>query len=196
MRFEKRKVGSLSFYPQNPRKMTSRDYSSLLRSLSEFGVVEPLVINEAGQVIGGNQRLKAIRELFGDDYEVDCIVVSLPKEKEKALNLALNRITGEFDFSLLSEFIQDLPQELYELTGFTESELSVLGIEFERSSLVEKLDQQIEETIGSVDSVAKRRVNLVLSFENHEKAKQWALEHGFDKVRFNTRSFEYVVIME
>jgi len=129
-KIEKRKVAELKFYEKNPRKISEKMLEKLRRSLEEFGVVEPLVINPKNEVIGGNQRLKALQKLGVE--EVDVVVVDLPKPKEKALNLALNRIQGEWDFELLDEFIQDIEHDIFEFTGFDWGEIgNVEVVEFE-----------------------------------------------------------------
>jgi hypothetical protein len=114
-KIEKRKVNDLKFYPGNPRKISKEMLEKLKNSIREFGAVEPLVINKQNEVIGGNQRLKALQELGIE--EVDCIVVDLPKSKEKALNIALNKIQGEFDEDLLRLFVNDIELPDFDLTG-------------------------------------------------------------------------------
>jgi hypothetical protein len=118
MKLEKRRVNELKYYPGNPRKMSKEVLEKLKKSLREFGVVEPLVINPDNEVIGGNQRLRALRELGIED--VDVVVVSLPKSKEKALNIALNQIQGEFDEDLLRIFLEDIDPVDFDLTGLDE----------------------------------------------------------------------------
>jgi len=130
MRLEKRKVKDLKEYPGNPRKMDKTTLEKLKKSIREFGYVQPLIVNKTNECIGGNQRLKALKELGIE--EVDVIVVDLPKSKEKALNLALNRIQGEWDFELLAEFIQDIEPDIFEFTGFDWGEIgNVEVVEFE-----------------------------------------------------------------
>jgi hypothetical protein len=124
MQIEKRKVAELKYYPGNPRTMSKEVFEKLKKSLQEFGIVDPLVINKNNEVIGGNQRLRAIKELGID--EVDCVVVDLPKSKEKALNIALNKIQGEFDEELLKSFIEDIEPLDLELTGLDDSEIALL----------------------------------------------------------------------
>lgn len=121
MEIKKMKVKDLAFYPGNPRKMTAREYMRLKNSIKEFGVVQPLVVNKKNQVIGGNQRLKVLRELGVE--EVECVIVDLPPEKEKALNLALNKISGGWDKELLKEFVANMERDLIELSGFNFSEI-------------------------------------------------------------------------
>ena len=114
----------------NPRKDLQPgdpDYEKLKRSLSEFGYVEPVIWNKnTGQVVGGHQRIKILRDL---GYEtVDCVVVELDETREKALNVALNKISGDWDESKLALLIADLDASDFdaELTGFDEAEIQSL----------------------------------------------------------------------
>ena len=82
----------------NPRKdLRPEDviYQRLERSINKFGCVEHIIWNERnGNVVGGHQRLKIL--LAADETELDVSVVDLSPEDEKALNIALNKITGEW----------------------------------------------------------------------------------------------------
>jgi ParB-like chromosome segregation protein Spo0J len=124
---EKFPVQKLKLYPENPRKMSAREFDALVKSLENFGVVEPLVINSQYEVIGGNQRLLALRKLGIETVPV--VLVELPLSKEKALNLALNRIQGEWDFTKLSSFIKDIEEADLDLTGFEDTELNLMGFD-------------------------------------------------------------------
>lgn len=103
----------------NPRQISEDEFGKLKKGLAEFGMVEPIVANQDGTVIGGHQRLRAAIELGWTEAPV--IRVDLPKQKEKALNLALNRLKGEWDYgkltNLLTEFEDDVDFDI-ELTGF------------------------------------------------------------------------------
>jgi len=128
MKIEKRKVKDLKFYLGNPRQMKPEMLRKLENSIKEFGVVEPLVINKNNEVIGGNQRLKALQKLGID--QVDVIVLDLEKNKEKALNLALNKIQGEWNYKLLRDFAIDLDVEDIKLSGFDKLDLDDEFISF------------------------------------------------------------------
>lgn len=125
MKVEQRKVFDLKFYPGNPRQMSEDVLDDLKKSIKEFGFVDPLIINEENEVIGGNQRLKAAIEEGLE--EVPVTIIKLPKDKEKALNLALNKIQGRFDNALLFEFIKDLSVDMVDLSGFSEQEIYLLN---------------------------------------------------------------------
>jgi DNA modification methylase len=109
--------------PYNPRKDLAPgdpQYAKLKRSLDEFGCVEPLVLNSrTGNLVGGHQRLKILMER-GDTHAV-VSVVDLDEVREKALNLALNKIGGEWDDDMLAELLRELtstPDFDLETTGF------------------------------------------------------------------------------
>lgn len=123
MKIEKIKISDLKFFPGNPRKFTDEMMERLVKSIREFGFVEPLVINNLNEVIGGNHRLKAAA-IVGLE-EVPCHRVNLDKIKEKILNIALNRIHGDFDFPMLKDLIVEIDTGEFdiELTGFDMPEL-------------------------------------------------------------------------
>lgn len=112
----------------NPRKDLQpgdADYEKLKRSLTEFGYVEPVIYNRTtGHVVGGHQRLKVLADL--GHTEVDCVVVELDETREKALNVALNKISGDWDDNKLALLIADLDAADFdaELTGFDDEEIA------------------------------------------------------------------------
>lgn len=103
----------------NPRKISKKEWDSLEKSLERFGVVEPLVINSrTGNLVGGHQRLDVLKHR--GEKEVDVNVIDLSLEDEKALNLALNKISGEWHEDRLKQIITELSAVNYDLqyTGF------------------------------------------------------------------------------
>lgn len=114
----------------NPRKDLQpgdKEYDQLKQSLESFGYVEPVIWNErTGRVVGGHQRLKVLQELEHDT--IDCVVVDLEESDEKALNVALNKISGDWDKDKLALLMADLESLDYDLalTGFDVAELDEL----------------------------------------------------------------------
>ena len=126
---ERRKLLDLKAADYNPRKaLTPEDseYQKIKRSIEEFGYVDPIIINEDGTIIGGHQRCTVLKDLGYE--EVDVVVVSLDKQREKALNIALNKITGEWDEIKLKDLLLDLDLGDYDIsiTGFESGELTEL----------------------------------------------------------------------
>ncbi len=117
--------------PYNPRvELRPGDpaFESLARSIETFDLVQPIVWNKrTGHAVGGNQRL-AVLQARGD-LETDVVVVDLPLAEEKVLNLALNRIDGDWDTDKLARMLDDLVQQSeldVELSGFNLSDIQVL----------------------------------------------------------------------
>ncbi len=130
MIIEKKKLSALIPADYNPRKDLKPgdpEYDKLKRSLDQFGYVDPIIWNKAtGQVVGGHQRLKVLKDSGVE--EVECVVVNLDEEHEKALNIALNKISGEWDKDKLALLITDLQGTEFDvsLTGFDQAELDDL----------------------------------------------------------------------
>jgi len=117
----------------NPRldlKPEDKEYQDIKRSIVEFTLVEPLVINKDMTVIGGHQRLKVLKNL--QYKEVPCIVVDLDKQKEKMLNIALNKISGDWDRPRLKDILLEIDTGEFDvnLTGFDEKEIETLMTQF------------------------------------------------------------------
>jgi len=130
MIIEKKNTVDLLPADYNPRKDLKpgdAEYEKLKRSIEQFGYVEPVIWNKTtGRVVGGHQRLKVLIDM--GMTEVDCVVVELSEEKEKALNVALNKISGDWDKDKLALLIADLQGADFDvsLTGFEPAEIDAL----------------------------------------------------------------------
>ena len=114
------RVADLNPAAYNPRKALTPDdpeYVKIKRSLVEFGLVEPLVWNQqTGNLVGGHQRLRVLTDEGVEEVEVS--VVDLDDDHEQALNVALNRVSGEWDMTRLAALLEPMSMEIAELTGF------------------------------------------------------------------------------
>lgn len=113
----------------NPRKKLKpgdKEYKKIKASIEEFGFADPLVVNADMTIIGGHQRLNVAIDL--GYTEVPCAVVDVDKDREKALNVALNKITGQWDEALLADLLKDLDAVQFntDLTGFDRAEIENL----------------------------------------------------------------------
>lgn len=151
------RLNPAAYNPRRDLKPGDKDYEKLKRSIEEFGFVEPVVWNEAtGNVVGGHQRLKVLLDM--GETEVDCVVVNLGSEQEKALNLALNRIQGGWDETKLVEVMADLDASAFDvsLTGFDAEEVDALMNRFYSAEAAEddfdreKAAEEIEAAGGPV----------------------------------------------
>lgn len=130
MLIKKKNVADLLPAQYNPRKDLKPgddEYEKLKRSITEFGYVEPVIWNQTtGRVVGGHQRLKVLQEM--GMTEIDCVIIEVSEEKEKALNIALNKISGDWDTDKLALLITDLQGSDFDvsLTGFEPDEIDAL----------------------------------------------------------------------
>lgn len=130
MKIEKIKIEKLNPAEYNPRKDLKPgdpEYEKLKNSILTFGYVEPVLWNKrTGNIIGGHQRYKVLVEL--GEKEIDCVVVDMDSENEKALNIALNKVSGDWDKDKLMLLIEDLQGVDFDvsLTGFDSAELDDL----------------------------------------------------------------------
>lgn len=126
MEIQKVEIEKLKIAEYNPRKdLTEKDpeYQKIKNSIIEFGYVSPIIINQDNTVVGGHQRLKVLQEL--GYKEIECVIVEFDKNREKALNIALNKITGEWDYQKLETLFNELANADLDLsvTGFDDKEI-------------------------------------------------------------------------
>ena len=101
MKVESKLIKDLKPATYNPRQISTKQYNDLKASVKKFGLVDPIIINQNGNVVvGGHQRLKICKEL--KHVEIDCVVLDLTKEQERELNIRLNKSGGEFDMDILA----------------------------------------------------------------------------------------------
>ena len=124
------------YNPRKDLKPGDTEYEKLKRSIEQFGYVEPVIWNKTtGFVVGGHQRLKVLLDM--GITEVECVVVEMDAEKEKALNIALNKISGEWDKDKLALLIADLQGADFDvsLTGFEPAEIDSLFKDAQQSKV-------------------------------------------------------------
>ena len=167
MLIEKKNIADLLPADYNPRKDLKPgdpEYEKLKRSIEQFGYVEPVIWNATtGCVVGGHQRLKVLQDM--GMTEVDCVVVELDVEHEKALNVALNKISGEWDNDKLALLIADLQGADFDvsLTGFEPAELDDL--------FKDDVKDSIKDDDFDVDFIKKQSTELTEFDEN--LARRW-----------------------
>lgn len=131
MKIVHKKLSEVKLAPYNPRKIGVNEKQRLKRSLMEFGYVDPIIYNVRNRfVIGGNQRITVLRELAREDPEkwdvkYEMVEEDLDEDMEKALNIALNKISGEWDIPKLKDLLVELDTGAFdiEITGFDLEEI-------------------------------------------------------------------------
>ncbi len=154
------------YNPRKDLKPGDLEYEKLKRSLEEFGYVEPVIWNKTtSHVVGGHQRLKVLLDM--GITEVECVVVEMDAEKEKALNVALNKISGDWDKDKLALLIADLQGADFDvsLTGFDPAELDDLfkdslkdGIKDDDFDVDAELQKPAVTKLGDVWTLGRHRL--------------------------------------
>ena len=125
IRIEYAPLNRLRGWTKNPRIMGNEQYLALAANLRRFGIVDPLVVDQHYRIVGGHQRLKALKSL--GVKEVPIVKLSLNTKEFKLLNLALNKISGDWDNSRLVPLLKELaPFPELDLTGFTGQEANYI----------------------------------------------------------------------
>ncbi|ELY1997846.1 DNA modification methylase [Enterococcus faecalis] len=173
MHIKKMKLSDLKAAEYNPRvdlKPGMQEYEKLKQSILEFGFVDPPIYNiQTGNLVGGHQRVAVAREL-GLFNEIEVSVVNLPLNKEKALNVALNKISGQWDEEKLYVLLNELDDEAVSLTGFDTEEVDSLLDSFNYEEDIEKPiiedDFQVNEFIENHPE-AKTKMGELWKLGNH-----------------------------
>jgi len=155
MDIQTRKLSELVHADYNPRKRLKPidpEYQKIARSIDEFGYVDPIIVNSDNTIIGGHQRATVLKDKGFDDVQV--VVLDLSKEREKALNVALNKISGEWDLEMLKDLLTDLDDNGYDptLTGFDFGEIENLMEMFHANDPVEEEDFDAEEEYRRIET--------------------------------------------
>ena len=117
-------INSLISAEYNPRQLKKEQYQNIKESLQRFGFVDPVIINKNKDrkniIIGGHQRVKVAKDL--EYIEVPCLELDLTLDKEKELNIRLNKNVGEWDYDILANLFDF--NELMDW-GFTDEDLKL-----------------------------------------------------------------------
>ena len=152
LNLQERLLSELHPADYNPRvalKPGDPEYENIKNSIEAFGYVDPIIVNSDGTIIGGHQRYNVLLDLGYDTTQV--VVVDATKEQEKALNIALNKITGEWDEEKLCDLLieLDLSDIDMQLSGFTYDELENLKIKFDNDEAKEDEDFDEEAALSA-----------------------------------------------
>ena len=132
---EKRKVKDLKLFEGNPREATEKQKGDLNKSLTRFDLADPLIINIDNTVIGGNFRLRLLREKKIEEIDVRVPNRALIKREADELNLRLNKNLGQWDLDILANFNEELLKEV----GFESGELDeIFGLDIADEFDIEK----------------------------------------------------------
>lgn len=180
MEFEVKRIADMNRAAYNPRvdlRPEDEEYQAIERSLKRHGLVQPIVWNRrTNTVVSGHQRLTVL-EAQGET-EVTVSAVDLDDIQEKELNVALNKITGEWDDDKLSVILNELGEEATD-TGFTLPEIDVLRDELK--SYFDDVTAPDEEE-PTEDSEESFLLSLTFDAADEKPLKAYIKEHSEDAV--------------
>ena len=152
-----KEINPASYNPRKDLKPDDKEYKQLVKSINEFGCVQLLVWNKRTRnLVGGHQRFKVILAQGAKEAQVS--VVDLPLEKEKALNIALNKISGDWDKTKLAELIDELvktPQIDIESFGFELPEAEQLIADILGNSELQENIDVLEQLNAGLSAITK-----------------------------------------
>lgn len=163
MEWETVRIEDLQPADYNPRielKPGDKEYERLRKSIKEFGYVDPIIRNRrTGNIVGGHQRLNVLRDLGYE--ELDIVNIDIDEQKEKALNIALNKISGKWDEPILKDLLVEINTDDFdiELTGFGMDEVDKLIEKFNE-------EEEVRPEIEFTQELMEEHNYIVLYFDN------------------------------
>lgn len=191
-----RDIKPAAYNPRVALKEGDKEWESLKRSLQRFGVATPLIVNEVtGNLISGHQRLSVLKAEGVEETEV--VILNIQPDREKLLNVAMNKIEGDWDYEKLEDLLKEFTDVDIAFTGFTVDELEGLFSESFNSygDEIDAQDEPDEDDAGDGHSKKSKEsganepgFTLYLSFATKEFAESWLKEHGYERAFGSSRS--------
>lgn len=178
-------INPAKYNPRVQLKPGDQEWDALKNSLDRFGVATPLVANETtGNLVSGHQRLAVLKQ--SGETRVEVVLIQMDEDKEKLLNVALNKIEGEWDEEKLKELFDEVDDEDIKFTGFTEEDIEALydGEEPDYDEDEEPEEQEEKDSSSKEEKEEKdpdlREFSVFLSFSTKEAAEAWLEERGVE----------------
>ena len=210
MELETININDLKPAEYNPRVMPAEEQRKLKKNLESFGLIDPIIIDltDDNTIIGGHQRAEVLKEI-DDDMTLHLIrlgdvglviretdIKIKDKNDQKAMNLSLNKIDGDWDWDLLENILIEMTEDHYtmDLTGFDNDEIQVLMDDVDYTEVFEEIDVGIEEPDEELEVLQDNQKDhriVYISFVNYENANTFleSIEHntffkedGFKKI--------------
>ena len=173
------KISELKPSEYNPRRWSEDQLQKLRESLQKFGVVDPLIVNShpsrTNIVIGGNMRLKVLKDM--KYTEVPVVYLNLDEPKERDLNVRLNKTGGEFDLDLLKDFDESLLEDI----GFGSEELDNIFVD---DDLAEKNSFDLKKELKklNIKKIAVQKGDVYQLGDSRLMCGDSTVEADFDKL--------------
>lgn len=159
------RLDALKLAPYNPRTHPDKFLETLRKSMEEDGYVEPIVYNKrTNHIISGHARFKVLQKAGIKEAEV--VQVDIDETKEKALNVKLNKIRGEWDKDKLIMLMDEIIDK-----GVALEDVGFEPFEFEELRLATgHLDDPSR--IGGTRKEGTGYVYTIV-FNNQEEREKW-----------------------
>lgn len=164
-KFEVRQIrrSQINPAPYNPREISEHARKQLERSLSKFGLVEPLVWNETtGNLVGGHQRLSIMdrraKYPAKGDYDITVSRIAVDLADEKKLNVWLNNSAAQGHYT--QEALFGLVQEAgsMEEFGLSRGDFEVMfGTAPDLKSAEDENEKSAEQVAAGIDAIKQRK---------------------------------------
>ena len=192
MEFETININELKPAEYNPRIMPPEEQNKLENNLKTFGLVDPIIIDltDNNTVIGGHQRLEVLKNI-NDEQELHLLKMGdiglvfkeldfkiKDKNDQKALNLSLNKIQGDWDYGKLDDLLMELSEENYnlELTGFDDEEIVFSDFDLDEILTFESEEDEEEPLDSNTEltgDTPNMRYEVVFAFNDKEDANNY-----------------------
>lgn len=166
------KIEKLRSWEKNPKTVEEEDFARLKRQIKKFGLYKPLVITKDGVVLGGNSRLRALKEL--GEKLVWVYVVSAPTEREMlAYAFSDNDASGKWENAQLAQLISEMkidPESLSDYRVDAGFLLEIAKQEVEREEDAAQTDStreayeanELKQIVLFLDTSQKQEVELFI----------------------------------
>ena len=187
IKVEKMPITEIKAAKYNPRKDLKPgdpEFEKLRNSIERWNLVEPLVVNKrTGTLVSGHQRLKVCQAL--GIKTVQAVVVDLSPEREKLLNISLNKTGSDWDYLKLEELFKEFDPEELTITGFDDDEIKKIADlmgDIPDDVLDNPSQGQPEEDEAGEDQPADEgKFTIYVSFGSKEEAEDWLEQEDFDE---------------
>lgn len=164
----KLKIEELKPNPNNPRIISDDKFKKLVKSIKDFPEMlelRPIVINDDNVVLGGNMRLKALKE--AGIKEVPVIKASdLTEEQQNEFIIKDNVGYGDWDWSKLEEQYDD--STLLEW-GLELPEFNLEGLDY---SILEESEEELDRELESMKGSIRKAIQIEFEPEHYEEANE------------------------
>ena len=169
MKIVTKKIGDLIEAEYNPRQLTKEQFQQITDSIKRFGIVDPIIVNKNKQrkniIVGGHQRVKVAGSL--GFKEIPCVEVDLTPERERELNVRLNKNTGAWDWDALGNHfdISDLEE-----WGFSDFELNFANADEIDYSILDEED--MDGLLDEMQDGVKKAICIEFDLDQYEEAQE------------------------